>query len=72
MKKFILPILAAAVLSGCTTAGPFVTNISSDGKGNLVVEKNTVHMNPFTGAISAGEQPTVTTIRVCPEAAATK
>ncbi|EIP96832.1 hypothetical protein OpiT1DRAFT_01257 [Opitutaceae bacterium TAV1] len=59
-----LLIAAAGFLGGCTTAGPFVTNISSDGQGNLVVEKNTVHFNAFTGAVSSGEAPTVQTIRI--------
>jgi len=69
MKKSAAGLLATAVavLTGCTTAGPFVTNISSDGRGNLIVEKNTVHMNAFTGAVSSGETPTVQTIRVFPE-----
>ncbi len=51
MKKTAAGLLATAlvVLTGCTTAGPFVTNISSDGRGNLIIEKNTVHMNAFTG-----------------------
>jgi len=62
--------MAAIVVavSGCTTAGPFITNISSDGKGNLVVEKNTVHMNAFMGTVSSGEVPTTQVIRILPEA----
>lgn len=33
-------VVGAILVAGCTsTAGPFVTNISSDGDGNLVVEK---------------------------------
>ena len=58
------PILA---LAGCTSAGPFVTSISSDGNGNLVIEKNTVHMNAFMGTVSLGDHPTTQTIRVTPE-----
>ena len=54
-------------VSGCTTAGPFVTNISSDGKGNLIVEKNTVHMNAFMGTVSSGESPSTQVIRILPE-----
>ena len=38
LKLMLLSILAIA--AGCTSqAGPFVTNISSDGRGGLVVEK---------------------------------
>ena len=56
-----------ASLVGCTTAGPFITNISSDGKGNLIVEKNTVHMNAFMGTVSSGSTPTTSVIRVLPD-----
>ncbi len=55
-----------AVVSGCTTAGPFVTNISSDGKGGLIVEKNTVHLNAFWGVMTLGETPTTQTIQILP------
>jgi type IV secretion system protein VirB7 len=55
------------MVGGCTSAGPFVTNISSDGKGNLIVEKNTVHMNAFMGTISSGDHPTTQIIQVFPE-----
>jgi len=43
-----LTLLAAS----CTTAGPFVTSISSDGNGNLIVEKSMVELNSFTGTVS--------------------
>ena len=55
-----------ALASGCTTAGPFVTGISSDGKGGLIVEKNIVHLNSFTGVITLGDTPTTQTIQVAP------
>jgi uncharacterized protein YxeA len=64
MKK-ILILLIVVLFYGCTSAGPYVTNISSDGKCNLIVEKNTVHMNGFTGTVSAGANPFTMTIRVC-------
>ncbi|MGD9547118.1 MAG: hypothetical protein AB7V45_06140 [Candidatus Krumholzibacteriia bacterium] len=60
-------VALAAFASGCSTAGPFVTNISSDGQGNIIVEKNMVKYNSFTGNVSTGENPTVQTIRVIPE-----
>lgn len=51
-----LMILAAALaLSACTTAGPYVTNISSDGAYGLTVEKCSVHMNAFMGTVSTGD-----------------
>lgn len=59
--------VAVATLAGCSTAGPFVTSISSDGKGDLIVQKNTVHVNGFTGIVSTGENPTTEVIRVLPE-----
>lgn len=38
--------------ASCTTAGPFVTSISSDGNGNLIIEKSMVEMNAFMGTVS--------------------
>lgn len=61
----------AATLAGCTTeAGPYVTSISSDGKGDIMVEKNTVVVDSFTGTVTAGTHPTQEVIRVVPEAQA--
>jgi hypothetical protein len=52
MKMFIgTIILLSAALSGCSTAGPFVTNISSDGANGLTVEKCMIHLNGWTGAL---------------------
>ena len=69
MKKlFILSLLA---LTGCTTAGPFVTNISSDGKGGIIVEKSRIHYNDFTGTVSNKGSYT-TKIQVVPESAIDK
>ena len=51
MKKILL-ILVMVVLSACTNAGPFVTNISSDGNNGLILEKCQVHMNAFMGTVS--------------------
>lgn len=40
MKTRVLTVLVVATLAGCTSkAGPFVTSVSSDGRGNLIVEK---------------------------------
>lgn len=52
MKKIlVLSFLSIGLIfvNGCTTCGPFVTNISSDGKGNLLVEKANIELNTFTG-----------------------
>ena len=61
MKKLL--ILALFAVTACTTAGPFVTNISSDGNNGLVIEKCQVHMNAFMGTVS-NEGCTSTQIRL--------
>lgn len=40
------------LLMGCTTAGPFITNISQNKDGTLKVEKCMVEHNALTGAIA--------------------
>ena len=69
MKKLMSVIVlgVCALLGGCSTAGPFVTNISSDGRGNLIVEKNTVHFNPFIGYVYLGNAPSSSSIKIIPE-----
>jgi hypothetical protein len=63
MRSAILACLTL-IPAGCTTAGPFVTSVSSDGRGNLVVEKSMVKYNGFMGTVS-NEMTTTTTIKVC-------
>ena len=46
---------SALLLTACTTAGPYVTNISSDGANGLNIEKCKVELNAFLGVISTGE-----------------
>ena len=58
-------ILVGTILTGCTTAGPFITNISSDGDGNLIIEKSRVKFNAFTTTI-ANEGGTTHKIRISP------
>lgn len=55
------------ILGGCSSAGPYVTNISSDGQGNLIIEKNTAIFNSFTGTVSSGDNPTTTKVQVVPQ-----
>ena len=52
MKKAFLVLSVGLFLSACTTAGPFVTNISQSKEGILIIEKCQVEHNAFTGAIS--------------------
>ena len=55
-KRMILFVAVLGSLqAACTTAGPYVTNISSDGNYGLTVEKCSVHMNGFMGTVSTGE-----------------
>jgi len=54
VKKVVL--LALAIFTGgCTTAGPYVTNISSDGRDGLNVEKCAVKLNAFMGVVSTSD-----------------
>lgn len=50
MKRMVL-VLLLITAPACSTAGPFVTGVSSDGNGGLLVEKCYVQMNGFTGSI---------------------
>ena len=52
MKKYMAMALAGFVLVGCSRAGPFVTNISADGAGGLVIERCAVEFNGWTGTVS--------------------
>ena len=54
MKLIILAGLVL-VITGCKTAGPYVTNISSDGANGLTIEKCKVEMNAFMGVVSTGD-----------------
>lgn len=54
MKSLALILLGVGSLffAGCaTTAGPFVTAISSDGTGGLVVEKCMARFDPWMGTV---------------------
>jgi len=55
MKRILGSLATTAILAGCTTAGPYVTNISSDGRNGLTVEKCQVHLNAFMGTVSTGD-----------------
>ena len=55
MKIKLLLLTAVIALAGCTTAGPYVTNISSDGNNGLNIEKCGVKLNSFMGTVSTTE-----------------
>lgn len=53
MRNVIFVVLAV-ILSGCASqAGPFVTNISSDGRGGLTVEKCMVRLDRMINTVEA-------------------
>lgn len=52
MAKFSLIAIVTIVLSGCMSrTGPYVTSISSDGRGGLVVDKCMVALNKWWGTM---------------------
>ena len=50
--KYIYIISISLLLSACTYAGPYVTNISRNKNGDLVVEKCQVLHNAWLGVVS--------------------
>lgn len=68
MKTFMLGIVVAlcALAGGCSTAGPFVTDVWNDGNGNLVIEKNTLRMMPLMRRIRNGNNPTRERVSLAP------
>lgn len=69
-RAFAVFVLALAV-SGCAShAGPYVTNISSDGRGGLTVEKCMTRFDPWMYTV-ANEQCTSTNLRMGQEPQAT-
>lgn len=58
MKKILAVSLALATiaLAGCSSkAGPFVTNISSDGRGGLTVEKCMVRLDRTINTVESSD-----------------
>lgn len=47
-----LIVLAATLSAGCSHAGPYVTSISPNGYGQLLIEKCAVEYNWFMGTVS--------------------
>lgn len=66
MKLKAMLLLSVVLLAGCSIAGPFVTNISSDGKGNLIVEKGYAVNNPWSGTVGLRKAGT-STVKVIPQ-----
>lgn len=50
----LLVLAALFAVAGCSSnAGPFVTNISSDGKGGLIVEKCMVRLDRMINTVES-------------------
>ena len=45
MRQIVFILIFALILSGCTYAGPFITNVSQNKDGSLTVEKCMVEHN---------------------------
>lgn len=56
-KLLIVLVICFIALNGCSNAGPYVTDVSFDGEGNLLVTKNVVTYNMFLGVVSNGDNP---------------
>jgi type IV secretion system protein VirB7 len=55
MLNIILMIAAISLLFGSSTAGTYVTNISSAGNVELAMESCAIELNPFLGTLIKGE-----------------
>jgi type IV secretion system protein VirB7 len=55
MRLVTILVALIAGLSGCSTAGPFVTHLASDGVNGLAIEKCKVHFNALLGYINTGD-----------------
>jgi len=55
--------LAALTVAGCSSAGPFVTDVAYDGEGNLLVTKNMIVLDGFNWTISNGQNPQTIVIK---------
>ena len=58
MNKFLAAclVLSIVVMAGCSSkAGPFVTNISSDGRGGLTVEKCMVRLDRAINTVESSD-----------------
>jgi len=61
VSLFIL--LLALTVAGCSSAGPFVTDVAYDGEGNLLVTKNMIVLDGFNWTISNGQNPQTIVIK---------
>lgn len=55
MKKAMLAVVFLALAGCASTSGPFVTNISNNGKGELIVEKCMSKYDPWLSAVHTSD-----------------
>ena len=53
MRTIIVAIVAVSFCGCASQAGPFVTNISSDVKGGLIIEKCMVRLDRMINTVEA-------------------
>ena len=53
MKRLMMiaALGSISLIMGCTSAGPYVTNIRPDYHGNLVIEREKIHFIPLLGPL---------------------
>ena len=64
VTALFIATISVLVISGCSSrAGPFVTSISSDGRGGLIVEKCMAKFDPWMSTVN-NDNCTSTTMHV--------
>lgn len=64
VTALLIATISTIVISGCSSrAGPFVTSISSDGRGGLIVEKCMAKFDPWMSTVN-NDNCTSTTMHV--------
>ncbi|MEE9356009.1 MAG: hypothetical protein V3U75_10515 [Methylococcaceae bacterium] len=48
-------LVLGSLMIGCTTAGPYVTNITSNGANGLNIEKCKVELHLLWGVVNTGD-----------------
>jgi len=63
MRNLLLIMLV--MLAGCTTAGPYVTSISTDGNCTIFIEKSSTEYSMITGTVGNKNESGHTALKVC-------
>jgi len=57
-------VVVAVYVTGCSNAGPYVTDVAFDGEGNLLVTKNMITFNAFFGTVENGSNSQTVVIKM--------